>query len=73
MCKKEERTSEPLIERVHQSADEQLLRAQIRKQSALVALINTVIPTQNVEETKVAFQGIRDIMKELMNLDPRQP
>ncbi len=69
MCKKREITGEPLINGVHRSVSERSIQTLIRKQLALMALIDTMTITMDPEKAKTVFQEIVSIMKELENMD----
>ncbi len=69
MCKKRELTGEPLINGVHRPIDERSIQTLMRKQLALMALIDTMTITMDPEKGKKVFQDIVSIMKELKNID----
>ncbi len=69
MCKKREFTGEPLIDGVHRPIGERSIQILMRKQLALMALIDTMTITMDTEKGKTVFQEIVNIMKELENMD----
>ncbi len=69
MCKKRKLTGEPLINGVHRLIGERSIQTLMRKQLALMALIDTMTITMDAEEGKAVFQEIASIMKELKNMD----
>jgi hypothetical protein len=69
MCKKRELTEESLINGAHRSIGERSIQILMRKQLALMALIDTMTTTTDAEKRKSACQGIVDIMKELKNMN----
>ncbi len=69
MCKKRKLTGEPLINGVHRSIGERPIQTLMRKQLALMALIDTMTITMDAEKGKTVFQEIVSIMKELKNID----
>ena len=69
MCKKRELTGEPLINGIHRPIDERSIQILMRKQSALMALINTMTITMDAEKGKTVFREIVSIMKELKDID----
>ena len=71
MCKKRELTEEPLINRVRQPIDERSIQTLMRKQLAIMALIDTMTITMDPEKGKKVFQEIVSIMKELKNMEAR--
>jgi hypothetical protein len=71
MCKKRELIEEPLINRVNRLIDERPIQTLMRKQLALMALIDTMTITMDPEKGKKVFQEIVSIMNELKNMDAR--
>ena len=71
MCKKRELTEKPLIDRVRQPIGERSIQTLMRKQLALMALIDTMTITMDPEKGKKVFQEIVSIMKELKNMEAR--
>ncbi len=69
MCKKRKLTREPLINGVHRPISEGSIQILMRKQLALMALIDTMTITIDTEKGKTVFQEIVSIMKELKNMD----
>ena len=69
MCKKRELTEEPLINRVQRPIGERSIQTLMRKQLALMALIDTMTITMDPEKGKTVFQEIVSIMKELENMN----
>ncbi len=69
MCKKRKLTEEPLINGVHRPTSERSIQTLMRKQLALMALIDTMTITMDTEKGKIVFQEIVSIMKELKNMD----
>ena len=71
MCKKRKLTGEPLINGVHRPIGERSIQTLMRKQLALMALIDTMTITMDPEKGKKVFQEIVSIMKELKNMEAR--
>ena len=71
MCKKRELTEEPLTNRVRQPINERSIQTLMRKQLAIMALIDTMTITMDPEKGKKVFQEIVSIMKELKNMDAK--
>ena len=71
MCKKRELTEEPLIDRVNRPTGERSIQTLMRKQLALMALMDTMTITMNPEKGKKVFQEIVSVMKELKNMEAR--
>ena len=71
MCKQRELTEEPLIDGVNRPIDERSIQTLMRKQLAIMALIDTMTITMDPEKGKKAFQEIVGIMKELKNMEAR--
>jgi len=69
MCKKRELTKEPLIDGVNRPIGERSIQTLMRKQLALMALIDTMTITMDTEKGKTVFQEIVNIMKELENMN----
>ena len=69
MCKQRELTEEPLIDGVNRLTGERSIQTLMRKQLALMALIDTMTITMDPEKGKKVFQEIVSIMKELRNMD----
>ena len=71
MCKKRKLTGEPLINGVHRPIGEGSTQILMRKQLALMALIDTMTITMDPEKGKEVFQEIVSIMKELKNMEAK--
>lgn len=71
MCKKRELTEEPLIDGVNRPIDERSIQTLMRKQLALMTLMDTMTITMDPEKGKKVFQEIVSIMKELENMEAR--
>ena len=72
MCKKRELTEEPLIiDGVNRPIGERSIQTLMRKQLALMALMDTMTITMDPEKGKKVFQEIVSIMKELKNMEAR--
>ena len=71
MCKKRELTEDPLINGVHRPIGERSIQTLMRKQLALMTLIDTMTITMDPEKAKTVFQEIVSIMKELKNMEAR--
>ena len=71
MCKQRELTEEPLIDGVNRLTGERSIQTLMRKQLAIMALIDTMTITMDPEKGKNAFQEIVSIMKELKNMEAR--
>ena len=69
MCKKRELTEESLIDGVNRPIGERSIQTLMRKQLALMALIDTMTITMDTEKGKTVFQEIVNIMKELENMN----
>ena len=69
MCKKREITGEPLINGVHRSVRERSIQTLMRKQLALMTLMDTMTITMDPEKGKKVFQEIVSIMNELKNMN----
>ena len=70
MCKKRELTEESLIiDGVNRPIGERSIQTLMSKQSALMALIDTMTITMNTEKGKTVFREIVSIMKELENMN----
>ena len=69
MCKKRKLTGEPLINGIHRPIDERSIQILMRKQLALMALIDTMTITMDAEKGKTVFQEIVSIMRELKDID----
>ncbi len=69
MCKKRELTEELLINGVHRLIGERAIQTLMRKQLALMALIDTMTITMDPEKGKTVFQEIVSIMKDLKDID----
>ena len=69
MCKKRELTGEPLINGVNRPIDERSIQTLMRKQLAIMALIDTMTITTDPEKGKKVFQEIVSIMNELKNMN----
>ncbi len=71
MCKKRELTEEPLIDGVNRPMSERSIQTLMRKQLALMALIDTMTITMDPEKGRKVFREIVSIMKELKNMEAR--
>jgi len=71
MCKKRELTKEPLIDGVNRPIGERSIQILMSKQLALMALMDTMTITMDLEKGKKVFQEIVSIMKELKNMEAR--
>ena len=71
MCKQRELTEEPLIDGVNRLIGERSIQTLMRKQLALMALIDTMTITMDPEKGKKVFQEIVSIMKKLKNMEAR--
>ena len=71
MCKKRKLTGEPLINGVNRPIDERSIQTLMRKQLAIMALIDTMTITMDPEKGKKVFQEIVSIMKELKNMEAK--
>ncbi len=71
MCKQRELTEEPLINGVHRPIGERSIQTLMRKQLALMALIDTMTITMDPEKGKKVFQEIVSITKDLKNMEAR--
>ena len=71
MCKKKELTEESLIDGVNRPIGERSIQTLMRKQLALMTLIDTKTITMDPEKGKKVFQEIVSIMKELKNMEAR--
>ena len=70
MCKKRELTEESLIiDGVNRPIGERSIQTLMSKQSALMALIDTMTITMDTEKGKTVFREIVSIMKELENMN----
>ena len=69
MCKKRELTEKSLIDGVNRPIGERSIQTLMRKQLALMTLIDTMTITMDPEKGKKVFQEIVSIMKELKNMD----
>jgi len=69
MCKKRKLTEDSLIKEVHRPIDNRSIQILMRKQLALMALIDTMTITMDAEKGKTVFQEIVNIMKELENMN----
>ena len=69
MCKKRKLTEEPLINGVHRLIGDRSIQTLMRKQLALMALIDTMTITMDPEKGKTVFREIVSIMKELKDID----
>ncbi len=69
MCKKRELTEESLTNGVNRPTDERSIQTLMRKQLALMALMDTMTITMDPEKGTKVFQEIVSIMKELRNMD----
>ena len=69
MCKKKELTRDPLIDEVNRPIDERSIQTLMRKQLALMTLMDTMTITMDPEKGKKVFQEIVSIMNELENMN----
>ena len=69
MCKKRKLTEEPLIDGVNRPIDERSIQTLMRKQLALMTLMDTMTITMDPEKGKKVFQEIVSIMNELKNMN----
>ena len=69
MCKKRELTEESLIDEVNRPIGERSIQTLMRKQLALMALMDTMTITMDPEKGKKVFQEIVSITKELKNME----
>ena len=69
MCKKRELTEKSLIDGVNRPIGERSIQTLMRKQLALMALIDTMTITMDTEKGKTVFREIVSIMKELENMN----
>ena len=69
MCKKRELTEKSLIDWANRPIGGRSIQTLMRKQLALMALIDTMTITMDPEKGKTVFQEIVSIMKELKNMD----
>jgi hypothetical protein len=71
MCKTRKLMEESLINEAHRPISERSIQILMRKQLALMALIDTMTTTADEEKRKSACQGVVDIMKELKNMNAK--
>ena len=71
MCKKRKLTEESLIDGVNRPIGERSIQTLMRKQLALMALMDTMTITMDPEKGKKVSQEIASIMKELKNMEAR--
>ncbi len=71
MCKKRELTEESLIDGVNRPIGERSIQTLMRKQLALMTVMDTMTITMDPEKGKKVFQEIVSIMKELRNMDAK--
>ena len=71
MCKKRELTKEPLTNGINRSIGGRSIQTLMRKQLALMTLMDTMTITMDPEKGKKVFQEIVSIMKELKNMEAR--
>jgi len=69
MCKQRELTEEPLIDGVNRPIGERSIQTLMRKQLALMTLMDTMTITMDPEKGKKVFQEIVSIMNELKNMN----
>ena len=69
MCKKRELTKEPLIDGANRPIGERSIQTLMRKQLALMTLMDTMTITMDPEKGKKVFQEIVSIMNELKNMN----
>ena len=69
MCKKRKLTGEPLINGVHRLIGDRSIQTIMRKQLALMTLMDTMTITMDPEKGKKVFQEIVSIMNELKNMN----
>ena len=69
MCKKRELTEESLIDGINRPIGERSIQTLMRKQLAIMALIDTMTITMDPERGKKVFQEIVSIMNDLKNMN----
>jgi hypothetical protein len=69
MCKKRELTEKSLIDGVNRPIGERSIQTLMRKQLALMTLMDTMTITMDPEKGKKVFQEIVSIMNELKNMN----
>jgi hypothetical protein len=69
MCKKRELTKEPLTNGINRSIGGRSIQTLMRKQLALMTLMDTMTITMDPEKGKKVFQEIVSIMNELKNMN----
>ena len=69
MCKKRELTEKSLIDGANRSIGERSIQTLMRKQLALMTLMDTMTITMDPEKGKKVFQEIVSIMNELKNMN----
>ncbi len=69
MCKKRELTEKSLIDGVNLPTGERSIQTLMRKQLALMTLMDTMTITMDPEKGKKVFQEIVSIMNELKNMN----
>jgi hypothetical protein len=69
MCKKRELTEKSLIDEVNRPIGERSIQTLMRKQLALMTLMDTMTITMDPEKVKKVFQEIVSIMNELKNMN----
>ena len=69
MCKKRKLTEESLIDGVNLPTGEGSIQTLMRKQLALMTLMDTMTITMDPEKGKKVFQEIVSIMNELKNMN----
>ena len=69
MCKKRELTEKSLIDGTNRPIGERSIQTLMRKQLALMTLMDTMTITMDPEKGKKVFQEIVSIMNELKNMN----
>ena len=69
MCKKRELTKKSLIDGINRPIGERSIQTLMRKQLALMTLMDTMTITMDPEKGKKVFQEIGSIMNELKNMN----
>ena len=69
MCKKRELTEKSLIDGANRPIAERSIQTLMRKQLALMTLMDTMTTTMDPEKGKKVFQEIVSIMNELKNMN----
>ena len=69
MCKKRELTEKSIIDGANRPIGERSIQTLMRKQLALMTLMDTMTITMDPEKGKKVFQEIVSIMNELKNMN----